>query len=106
MFNNLTKYGHSIFHLKVCMTGQELLTRVPFMSGPSSNEIPLIHGTQIVTCPKCSAEFEFRRSIRPHIDECGFESYELTCVTCSALLHGIIDPSDDKLLLSETEPQN
>ena len=76
------------------------------MSGPSSNEIPLIHGTQIVTCPKCNAEFEFRRSIRPHIDECGFESYDLECVTCSALLHGIIDPGDDKLLLSETEPQH
>jgi hypothetical protein len=70
------------------------------MSGPSSSEIPLIHGTQIVTCPKC--EFEFRRSIRPHIDECGFESYDLECVTCSALLHGIIDPADDKLLLSDT----
>ena len=92
--------------LKVCMMGYELLTRVPFMSGPSSNEIPLIHGTQIVTCPKCNAEFEFRRSIRSHIDECGFESCDLECVTCSALLHGIIDPADDMLLLSEAEPQH
>jgi hypothetical protein len=76
------------------------------MSRPSSSEIPLIHGTQIVTCPKCNVEFEFRRSIRPHIDECGFESYDLECVACSALLHGIIDPGDDVLLLSEREPQN
>jgi hypothetical protein len=53
-----------------------------------------------------SAEFEFRRSIRPNIGECGFESYDFECVACSALLHGIIDPSDDELLLSETEPRN
>jgi hypothetical protein len=76
------------------------------MSGSASSKIPLIHGTQIVTCPKCNQEFEFRRSIRPHIDECGFESYDLECVTCSALLHGIIDPGDDKLLLSERESRN
>ena len=76
------------------------MTRVP------STEIPLVSGTQIVTCPKCNATFEFRRSIRPHIDECGFESYDLKCETCSASLHGIIDPADHKLLLSETEPQN
>jgi hypothetical protein len=76
------------------------------MSGYPSSEIPLIHGTQIVTCPKCNAEFELGRSIRPHIDESGFESYDLECVTCAASLHGIIDPSDDKLLLSETESQN
>jgi hypothetical protein len=76
------------------------------MSAVSSSEIPLIHGTQIVTCPKCNAIFEFRRSIRPHIDECGFESYDLRCVTCLALLHGIVDPADDALLLSEAEPQN
>jgi hypothetical protein len=76
------------------------------MSSLPSNKIPLIHGTQIVTCPKCSAGFEFRRSIRAHIDECGFESYDLECVTCAASLHGIIDPADDKLLLSERERQN
>ena len=76
------------------------------MSGSPSSKIPLIYGTQIVTCPKCNAGFEFRRSIRPHIDECGFESYDLECLNCSASLHGIIDPGDDKLLLSETEPQN
>jgi hypothetical protein len=76
------------------------------MSGPSSSEISFVNGTQIVACPKCHAEFEFRRSIRPHIDESGFESYDQECATCPALLHGIIDPADDMLLLSEREPQN
>jgi hypothetical protein len=76
------------------------------MSSFPSTEIPLIHGTQIVTCPKCNAKFEFRRSIRPHFDECGFESYDLRCVTCSASLHGIVDPADNALLLSEAERQN
>jgi hypothetical protein len=37
--------------------------RVPSMSSPSSSETPLIYGTQIVTCPKCHMEFEFRRTI-------------------------------------------
>jgi hypothetical protein len=76
------------------------------MSGPSPNEIPFIHGTQIVTCPKCNAGIEFRRRIRPHIDKCGFESYDLKFVSCSASLHGIIDPADDMLLLSEREPRS
>jgi len=76
------------------------------MSSFPSSEIPLIHGTQIVACPKCNAQFEFRRSIRPHIDECGFEAYDLRCVTCSALFHGIVDPADNALLLSEAERQD
>ena len=76
------------------------------MSGSASSRNPLIRGTRIVTCPKCHAEFELRRSVRPHIDECGFESYNLKCASCSALLHGIIDPADDELLVSEAEPQN
>ena len=88
------------------MIGYLLAKRVPSMSGPLSSEIPFIHGVQIVTCPRCNATFEFRRSARPHIDECGFESYDLKCMTCSASLHGIIDPADDALLLSETESQN
>jgi hypothetical protein len=35
------------------------------------------------------------------MDECGFESYELKCKGCDISLRGIIDPADDKLLLSE-----
>jgi hypothetical protein len=42
-------------------------------SRSSSNKVPLMHGTQLVTCLKCNARFEFRRSVAPHIDECGFE---------------------------------
>ena len=79
---------------------------MPSISSPSSSETLLIYGTQIVTCPKCHMEFEFRRTIRPHIDECGFESYDLKCVACSASLHGIIDPADDELLLSGIEQNN
>jgi hypothetical protein len=105
MFNNLNKYRRPI-SLEALHDGVGVVIGVRSMTRLSSSEIPLIHGTQIVTCPKCNATFEFRRSIRPHIDECGFESYELKCVTCSASLYGIIDPADDELLLSETEPQN
>ena len=79
---------------------------MPSMSSPSSSETLLIYGTQIVTCPKCHMEFEFRRTIRPHIDECGFESHVLKCVACSASVHGIIDPADDELLLSGIEQNN
>ena len=76
------------------------------MSRSSSNKVTLAHGTQLVTCPKCDARFEFRRSIAPHIDECGFESYNLECVVCAAQLHVIIDPADGKLLLSEVASRN
>jgi hypothetical protein len=53
-----------------------------------------------VACPKCDAELKFYRSDRPHIDECGFESYSLKCRACGSVLVGIIDPADDKLLLT------
>ena len=41
------------------------------------------------------------RSRTPRVDDCGFESYRLQCKECGAKLVGIIDPSDDKWLLSE-----
>jgi hypothetical protein len=56
---------------------------------------------QIVTCPSCHAQFAFCRSPTPHIDSCGFESYSFACTECAAPLGGIIDPSDDTLLLAE-----
>jgi len=40
------------------------------------------------------------RSDRPQIDECGFESYSLQCRACGSALVGIVDPLDDKLLLT------
>jgi hypothetical protein len=52
-----------------------------------------------VACPKCDASLKFYRSDKPHIDECGFESYSLRCRACGSMLVGIIDPADDKLLL-------
>ena len=72
----------------------------------SSNNAFQAKKFQIVTCPNCHLNFRFYRSASPHIDECGFESYGLECPRCAAPLRGIIDPADDKLLLSETEPQN
>ena len=53
-----------------------------------------------VACPKCDASLRFYRSDKPHIDECGFESYSLKCRACGSSLVGIIDPADDKLLLT------
>jgi hypothetical protein len=37
----------------------------------------------------------------PHIDRCGFENYRSECVQCDTALAGIVDPSDNKLLLSQ-----
>ena len=53
-----------------------------------------------VACPKCDASLKFYRSDKPHIDECGFESYSLKCRACGLMLIGIIDPADEKLLLT------
>ena len=53
-----------------------------------------------VACPKCDALLEFYRSKKPHIDECGFESYSLKCRACGSMLVGIIDPADDALLVT------
>jgi len=55
-----------------------------------------------VACPKCDASLIFYRSEQPHIDECGFESYSLTCRSCGSMLVGIIDPMDDTLLVTAT----
>jgi hypothetical protein len=53
-----------------------------------------------VACPKCDASLKFYKSDKPHIDECGFESYTFKCSACGSMLAGIIDPADDKLLLT------
>ena len=50
-----------------------------------------------VACPKCDASLIFYRSNKPHIDECGFESYSFKCRACRSMLVGIIDPADDTL---------
>jgi hypothetical protein len=53
-----------------------------------------------IACPGCAASLVIYRSNNPQIDECGFESYSLTCRACSSALVGIVDPLDDKLLLT------
>ena len=53
-----------------------------------------------VACPKCDASIRFYRSEMPHIDECGFESYSLKCRVCGSALVGIVDPADNKILLT------
>jgi hypothetical protein len=53
-----------------------------------------------IACPKCEPSFEFYRTARPPIDACGFESYSLTCGGCGLMFVGIIDPRDDRLLLT------
>ena len=58
---------------------------------------------QVVACPKCDARLTFCRSQISQIDSCGFESYSLECKGCGARLVGIVDPSDERLLLSEFE---
>ena len=50
-----------------------------------------------VACPKCDASLVFYRGEKPHIDQCGFESYSLKCRACGAMLIGIIDPADDSI---------
>ncbi len=58
---------------------------------------------QAIECPKCEARLVFYRSSTPRIDSSGFESYSLECKECGTRLGGIIDPYDEKLLLSELE---
>jgi len=53
-----------------------------------------------VACPKCDTPLKFYRSDKPYIDECGFESYAFKCSKCGSMLVGIIDPIDDRLLLT------
>ena len=56
------------------------------------------HLTVGVACPACAGLIIFCRSETPHIDACGFESYELECRTCRVSLACIIDPFDETLL--------
>jgi uncharacterized Zn finger protein len=53
-----------------------------------------------IECPQCKAHSVFHRAAFPHFDSSGFESYSIKCQNCGTFLVGIIDPFDDKLLLS------
>jgi hypothetical protein len=54
----------------------------------------------IVACPKCNAQFMFYRGNAPRFDACGFETYALEYMQCDLSLIGIVDPFDNKLMLS------
>ena len=57
----------------------------------------------LVKCPKCEASSKFFRTVFPHIDTCGFESYSFRCECCGSAIAGIINPLDDELLVSLLE---
>ena len=72
----------------------EKLAVTPAIKAPNVSKL------EKVACPKCDASLKFYRSDKPHIDECGFESYSFNCSASGSTLAGIIDPADDKLLLT------
>jgi len=57
--------------------------------------------TRAAECPNCNARLTVRADGNPLIDACGFESYRFECSQCRAVLAGIIDPADEKLLLAQ-----
>ena len=64
-----------------------------------------IHDTGIsVTCPKCKTRWSFCELQTTQVDSCGFESYSFQCQWCASSHRGVIDPSDDALLVSLIEP--
>ena len=62
-----------------------------------------ISGVDVVECPKCAARLTIIRRPVPFIESCGFESYSFECDGCGARVVGIVDPFDNKLLVSELE---
>jgi hypothetical protein len=59
-----------------------------------------------IKCPQCEARSVFHRAKCPRIDSSGFETYSFECQGCGASIVGIIDPYDDKLLLSVDAESN
>jgi hypothetical protein len=55
-----------------------------------------------VACPQCAVSLTVFGNENPYIDECGFESYRLKCGACGSALVGIVDPTDDELLVTVT----
>jgi hypothetical protein len=58
----------------------------------------------VVRCPKCAASSKFSRTLFPHIDTCGFESYSFRCECCGSAIGGIINPLDGRLFVSLLDP--
>lgn len=57
----------------------------------------------IASCPKCRARLTGFRNCPALIDSCGFETYNIQCNKCEARLVGIVDPLDEKLLVTPSE---
>src|SRR6516164_2172198 len=60
-------------------------------------------GAIVVACPKCKRSSIFARGPLPLIDRCGFEFHSFRCEWCASYLAGVIDPIDDKLVISLLE---
>ena len=58
----------------------------------------------IADCPKCGTRITCFGNRTAQIDSCGFETYNFQCEKCGARLDGIIDPFDEKLLVTLSEP--
>src|SRR5215813_13260058 len=58
----------------------------------------------VASCPRCKVTLKLLRSSIPQIDSCGFESYSFQSQSCKSSLAGIIDPLDEELLVSLSEP--
>jgi hypothetical protein len=58
----------------------------------------------VVKCPKCAASTKYFRTPFAHIDTCGFESYSFRCECCGSAIGGVVNPLDDKLMVSLLEP--
>lgn len=70
----------------------------------AEGEVSTLSKVDLVECPKCGTQVMIIRSRIPVIDSSGFEVYRLQCDGCEGLLVGVIDPFDNKLLISEMEP--
>jgi hypothetical protein len=69
-----------------------------FLPAGSNAEFERAAARRLFSCARCDTWFIFRRSNKPHIDECGFESYRFECIACGFVQAGIVDPEDDRLL--------
>jgi len=59
-----------------------------------------VRRTTATSCPKCQSPIVLRRLRLPDIDSSGFESYFFKCNVCSAWLVGVVDPCDERLLMT------
>jgi hypothetical protein len=70
----------------------------------SETSLSTASDAQIIACPRCAAGLTFVGNYPSRIAACGFESYNLNCPQCYARFEGLIDATDEALLLSQTGP--